>query len=559
MIHRLHQVSRWGGVALTVLVLASTGVLALARLDNTLFWDDEALVAINARNFLTTGRLTAWDGRNLYAFRNGTLLDENLRTRDTELHFLLTAFAFKVLGVSTWAGRFPSVAVGLGTLVLLTIFLRRHWQLPWPWVLYGVASLALSVVFLLGIRQCRYYALTMFCGLAVWWVYWRAIRGRRYLDFLWLSVAATLLFYAHLLTGTAFLLATGLMYFLYHRHLFRGKELFKPMLWVALFLPATLPYVVANRVWDRPEHEALVGSGMSEPAWWNRWLILVWWNLRDLGFYGGLPWLLAVGIIGLLFYLRREGDVRQFVGPVAVTVAGFVVALSWLSPQPTRQTVIADVRYLLPILPLISMLIGWLLWRVHRWSRALAVGVLGVHLVCNVFSLAPGNTQFRWLLPAYIHEITHPFPTSYRAASDFLEVHAKQDDRVLAFPDFCNYPLMFYQGHRVIFCCLLNQQTRLPREKIEQLKAPLFLEEHFPDWFIAFGATPEAARLLAYFSRPHVANSVTNQHQYVLVTNLHVFWFDTSRPELPWHTFGPKTDFNPATESVYVFRRIPSP
>ncbi|GEM_PF-2574727 len=45
---------------------------------------------------------------------------------------------------------------------------------------------------------------------------------------------------------------------------------------------------------------------------------------------------------------------------------------------------------------------------------------------------------------------------------------------------------------------------------------------------------------------------------YRLEKNLEVFWFDTTRPELTLHTFGPKKDFDPGLDSVYAFRRLPA-
>jgi len=87
--------------------------LSFAGLDHTLFWDDEALVAIHARNYLQTGTWTAWTGRNLAAYGNGMLLDDQLETRDPKVQHWLAILSFKGLGVSTWTGRFPFVLVGL--------------------------------------------------------------------------------------------------------------------------------------------------------------------------------------------------------------------------------------------------------------------------------------------------------------------------------------------------------------------------------------------------------------------------------------------------------------
>jgi len=35
-----------------------------------------------------------------------------------------------------------------------------------------------------------------------------------------------------------------------------------------------------------------------------------------------------------------------------------------------------------------------------------------------------------------------------------------------------------------------------------------------------------------------------------------VYWRQTQRPELPWHSFGPVRDFDRRYEAVYVFRKV---
>ncbi len=101
-------------------------------------------------------------------------------------------------------------------------------------------------------------------------------------------------------------------------------------------------------------------------------------------------------------------------------------------------------------------------------------------------------------------------------------------------------------------------QHALPRGALTRLKAPLFVDENFPDWFIAFGSTVQTAQLAQYFCRVHREDGGEITYSYRLETNLNTYWFDTSRPELPLHTFGPKNDFDPRLESVYLTRRLPA-
>ncbi len=344
------------------------------------------------------------------------------------------------------------------------------------------------------------------------------------------------------------------MHLICHWSEFQRKDWAKIMMAAAVFLLVTVPYAVQYRIWERPDITSWVKHAPSEPA---DKLTLMWWNMRELSAMGCVPWVVAA-LGGWFIYQRRKEDVvRKVILTWATLCLAYIAILGVVSPQPVKGGAdIADVRYLVPLLPFTAGLVGWVVGCVHRWRSAVAVMLFGVITCCNVLSLNPLKPEFRWLLPAYIKEVHHDNPTSYSRVIEFLKGATTNDDVVVATDEYCNYPLMFYLGDRVRFGCLLDTNTPLPHDLIRSLKAPLFGEENFPDWFIAFGMDEAAISTLGFFSRPHEKNSKIEQFQYRFVTNLNVFWVDTSRPDFFMHTFGPKKDFNPAVDSVYVFQRV---
>ena len=118
---------------------------------------------------------------------------------------------------------------------------------------------------------------------------------------------------------------------------------------------------------------------------------------------------------------------------------------------------------------------------------------------------------------------------------------------------------MFYLGAKIRISGLLDRGTTLPVDRLEKLSPSLFMDSAFPHWLIAFSTTTDAEELLTYFQREREVNGRVERYSYELVTNLNVCWFDTSRPELPWHTFGPEKNFDPNRESVYVLKRVDAP
>jgi 4-amino-4-deoxy-L-arabinose transferase-like glycosyltransferase len=117
----------------------------LANLGAAGLWDDEAVSAIVARNLAHTGYLIGWDGRNLLAYRNGALLDNNLRYTECPLTVWLMALSFKLFGYNEWAARFPSALCGIACLPIFLAIVRRRLPDRPAVALYCLAFCSLSV------------------------------------------------------------------------------------------------------------------------------------------------------------------------------------------------------------------------------------------------------------------------------------------------------------------------------------------------------------------------------------------------------------------------------
>lgn len=135
--------------------------LAFCNLDGRLFWGDEAETALLAKNILKFGVPRVDDGVNHISV-NGYRYDERngIWTWSPWLPQYITAASFAVFGPGTWAGRAPFALIGWLAVVLLGVV---------AWKIYGSHRVAFSCMFLLGtsevfllhIRQCRYYSITV--------------------------------------------------------------------------------------------------------------------------------------------------------------------------------------------------------------------------------------------------------------------------------------------------------------------------------------------------------------------------------------------------------------
>lgn len=515
--------------------------LGFHRLDNTMFWDDEAVVGTEGKNYLETGKLTGWDGRNLLAVRNGWYLDDQLHISDPILQIYVTAASFRLLGVSTWAGRFPFVVFGLLTLVAFHFLLKSERASP-AHAAYALGVLAFSVMFLLHIRQCRYFGLSLAFSLMVYLFYRRLLIHHRWLDLLLMTASAVGAFFAQYLLGGCFLLALAVTFLICDARKVQHSDWLKLLISAGAFALGVGPFAVMNKVWIR--HDLTQSSSVLQK------ITLFWWNLEGLNFIGAMPWLMA--IIGIWFAIRKrkEAFLTNVIRSWAILCLVFVFFLSLVSPQPFETNIAC--RYFVPILPFTAGLVGWTL---ASLPRSVGITLFALITCTNVLSINPLKSKPQWMLPAYVKEIHHDYPTSYSAAVKFLQQAAAKDDVVLACPDYCNFPLMFYLGDKIRIGGLLNKNTLLPRQTVQQLNFPLFINETFPTWLIIFGWRNDTLALKAFLGRPHLENGALVQFQYVQVTNLNVYWYDTSKPELRWHNFGPKQGFNPDSDGVYVLHR----
>ncbi len=522
---------------------------ALANLDHVVFWDDEAFVGMVAKRHLETGEFSGWTGRNLYGYANGNVVTKDLRPINPPLDIWIASYSFRLFGVSTWAARFPFAIAGLLGLALFGLALRREWPGRNAAQLYAFGSLALSVGFLLNIRTARYYSLCILFGLVCYYAYQNTLIAKRKRDFLFLALGAAALFYSHFLICVVFLFSLAAVHLVCHRKEWAAVQWRQFGLAVLLFLSLTLPYAITFRVWDAPFFPA------STVPWFLRLLYLLQTNFMGWFEGGLLPLTVFVGIliiIGLQSTKTRFKDLRASLLAWLLLLLAYTFMQALLSPMPVHgPSGLADLRYYCLILPFCAGLTGLCLGALHSYSRPLAIVGFVFLISCNGL---PG-AAFRWTLPAFAREIHTPYPTSGSETIKFLHAHAKQDDVVRIVPHEHNYPVMFYTGDRLRFGALLNENTHIPPERIQQMGIFLLVEKTFPNWVVFYSKNDNIPEWLGYLSRPVLQNGKWVAYEYRLAKELDVFFQQTQRPELPRHAFGPLTDYDKSKYNVYIYRR----
>jgi len=512
--------------------LTLSAALIFAGLGRYAFWNDEAYTALLAKSVWQTGDTHALLGHNLIAFQGGAAL-EGLRHRfDPPLAYYLAAPFLGLLGDTALAGRLPFALCGLATIALVVWWARRERATTLAWSVLVMAILG-NVSLMLYSRQCRYYALAMLASAALTYLYLHWDGSRRALAAM--AALSLALLGANYINYAAFYACAIADYLLWGR---RRRRLSRRDLAI-LFVPQILLGGLMACVWNplgRPVVSHQSASWLADKA------TLLWWNLRDLNRceYGVGLLLLAAPVLGRL--RRDPWLLRAFVALIV-----YVVATTLLSPQPVGITDSADVRYLVPLIPLCIALGVLVVLAATRRLPAAAVPLAALAFGTNLLHGAPlWDQPVRSTIAEYVGELAHPRPTAYGEAALWVNRHVAEGQSIWVLPEYAVSPLMFH-APRPVYAWQLRWP---PDEQFRGLPEIHFKDRVPPDYIIAFGPVVVPLRgLLDGWARSGVA-------RYAPTATLDVYWRDDTRPELLWHAFRPVAGFRPDRECVYIFHRV---
>ena len=556
-------------------VLAVGAYLCLVNLDYAALWHDEAPSALIGRNLLQRGDISGWDGRNLVGGTNGRTLNEDLRDVLPPLTYLFNAAGMAVFGVNETGARIVPALVGILSLVLLHLLLRQHLGEHPRLIFFSLLLAAWSPQLLLYFRQSRYYAF-MACGLiAAFYLYERWWQTGKTRHLAALTLVAALSFFNHYAGGAATMLALAVWHLL-----FRARET-TPRQWLALAAGGFVVVALgtAYLAWigviggERSGFHAYTGvvglpeyQGTIPPillrlgiytrdlfaADWISWPVLLWFaamlaftvvrHRRDMRTARNRRQVArsqrsrrARGTHGSPGPQAGSGDNLPVAKAARVVLMGALFALfsAALSVQPVWVVPFADLRYYMAALPLLlamkGLFVEWA-WRKSRIAGGTALAVLLLSSAgawpFNITMLLTGERTLGLHLFQFVREIHRPYRDSIRVVSDYLLEHAEQDDLVYV-PGFADREaLTFAAGHRVLFCCVLDEESPLPRETVEALGARLSVDGTIPDWIVVFGKLRDE-----YWDRV--------RGRYAIAAQPDVYYYPTQRPEINLHAFTP--------------------
>lgn len=436
--------SSWKKVALAMSVMLLACVLVFFGLTHRPLWQDEAETACLGRNVVRFGAPVVYDGLNIVSQEQRADCGDDLIWRWSPwLQIYVSAASQKLLGSNTFSARAPFAVFGLASIALTFLVVYRRFR-DFRWALLSAFLLAVSVPFLLYIRQGRYYglgaALTVMC-LACLLSDWR--RKRYILAF---SFCMGLMFHLnYLLFGSlAVALATGAWLY------YPDRIQWKSVLWTSCIVgivvaPGFFLYKIGAQ-----------GGMIRVDAVYNS--ILQYAN-EILLFMLPLPVLGYVAWESFRRYCssqRHMDEQDRFVAFCTVVIAVSVLVLS-IAPQQFF-------RYIVHLFPLAAIVSAWAclkLLNVNLVTGWTLIGVLSLTNWLHVVSLeyawriyAPYNNTYLQLswpnipLQLYIAEAICEADDVNESLVKFFNAHAKPGDVI--FSEYNDLTLQFYTPFRVV-------------------------------------------------------------------------------------------------------------
>jgi len=541
------------GAAAVGVAMAIASVLGSIGLSNQLFWDDEANTAIYARNLVNLGRLTAFDGTNLVSYALGGALGADLgqELRVPALPAYVAAAGMTLFGQNTFGGRVPFVGAGVLSLALLAVWLKRHFGRRFPWWLPSLI-LSLSPAYLLYIRNCRYYSLSVMFTLLVW-VFWAPgpLRGGRSTRSLadWRlvlrciggAIAMALLISSHYLNA-ALVLLTLPVFFLDRRYRQPKQYVLLGVLYATAAACGAWILVTAN-----PLAAEYVAAGdwlfgaLPQTDRFTRFYRHLWWLLRDLGSHEFVPWLLLL-LLPVPWLPRRwmPRAVRRlrpmaFRGMILLLILLlYVVLTSLFTPADMAKGPFAEMRYVVPLLAVGATLGAVGLAILWRFAPPLATLAFLLLVTSNFLHLGfvvkrPDGTRSWWppMLYRYVQEVCLDYTTGHEAMIELLG-RLPAGTTVRVWPPHMIYPPMFYVP-KLHYCDQLTESKTVDADLGSSLPDYLYTERARPD--VVFVPAPFLERALGVLSAHFGSQS------YRLTKMLSPHWNYTSKPEIPAHFF----------------------
>ena len=490
-----------------VIFCVLAGVILFTNLGNMYLWQDEATTAVLTKNTLKFGVPRAFDGTNLVT----NIYSDPCKYKGWKyspwFQFYLVALSFYLFGLTTFAARLPFVIFGMASIALCYLLSQRLFENRLV-SRFSAAFMLFSAPFFLYMRQCRWYALSIFFTLWLLISYLDLIKKKRYsaLGFILSSV-----FLFHSNYGILFPVFGAIVfhYIIFHRKDISMKNILR---YLSVIAVCTLPmflYLASTEFSGQLTLLRVKGHLEFYVRTLNKYIFPLAFLFLSLGAFSFFR-KKVFPILGRPLSRSRI----WFLALVFIFSIGFMVLVN-----EERQ-----LRYIIHLLPLSCILMSLL---IAGWLKlnAIAAGIV-FFIVCFTNSFHTGSPFLKklWIpLVDITYELTHDYDGPTEGIVRFLNKNADPGDTVkLSMGD---YAVIFYTDLKVD-----NEN---------------FTRESFPEWIIVRNDWVPFKNL-----SPRYRRQIESQYQKIELDYPDIMW--ENRPDPGYHKFRTVADW---PNKVVVYKK----
>ena len=519
--------------------------LSAFHLNNTPMWDDEAMVVWFAKNYNQNDKIVGYDGANIFSYRNGTLINNELVYKNPPLDVSFASYVIKYIGDDDLTIRLSFAITGMLGLLIFLLCFRIITGKDEKWFVYSSVLLLLSVNYLLIEGNSRYYslnflfgALSLFATLKITHYHNNSIYKK--IGFLVLQLIAIYFFFlSHYLAALCWWLMCFFIMVQNKELRFSFKDRFTMISVVMnlILFAIIVKYSLEHHVLNRPDMS-------NDDGFFLKYYKLTRWLFNDLNRINLIPfWSILLFIY--LFIFKKKLISTEFKKMTLFSLV-FIGASFLLNPQSTSTSDCFEIRYIYVVIPILYMWIGYLLKLLHenvRIGKYLAFILALIYINSTLLCYYPVSMPVRLLLPNFIKERIESYPTAYSESIHYINKNFTKRTKIITVPDYHITVFLRYVGDKIEVTNTLNQNSPLRKTMVDSLGMQcLYIGECKPEYIFLFGNNGD---LDAY---PYGVKD----YKYIDTINVFAAGMDITRPEIFWHSFGSKKVVDKDRDALYI-------
>jgi hypothetical protein len=504
------------------------------------FWNDEAWVVWNAKNYNKFHQFKEFDGINHYMLnpKDSVKFNYDFKLLHPKVDILFSSFILKYFLISNDLNiRYFFAFIGILCLVSFYFLIKKIFENRITYQLFSFACFSLNICLILISQNVRYYVLLMFFGILLMYVTILFFQNKFSIIYSSLVlIFLLLLVFTNYNSGISFAIATSLWAFFKFNKIVHQKMLF---IYFGILFIVLLIFTVIYFFNIAPLSNLFSNSDFFILKLLKQFI----WSFYDLNRSMIFPFVFQIVLICYLFKNKLDRNLKG----IAIAFISFLFISFILSPQNTSFSKSLDIRYFYNVHIFTSIIIGYFLAKLylnrHKYAIFLSITILFCHLSFSIFNFDEGKKFIYSPLFLYVFQ---KFDKSYTTPStELLKIIDKKklsNFSFLTLPNLFNSIIINKYYQQASICHLFSE---LPNNYINNTTRK-YLFDFKPQFVFIFG------------NEINKNNSYNlNLTDYNLINVIFInSTEDYSRPELYWHRFKTYYSTNPnETLKVYELKK----